>query len=122
MRSGPDDPDLTAVTAGESFVGRRRELERLRAHLARLAAGDGALVLVAGEPGIGKTRLALQAARAAEEAGIPVRWGRCWEEGAAPSFWPWWQILGDEGDVWLAEGGDREEAVDVQLSISLRFR
>ncbi|KAB2885778.1 MAG: AAA family ATPase, partial [Kofleriaceae bacterium] len=42
------------------LVGRDRELEELEGALARLAAGFGALYLVSGEPGIGKTRLAAE--------------------------------------------------------------
>ena len=59
------------------------------------AAGDGRgeLVLLAGDPGIGKTRLAEEAERSALEAGMGVAWGRCWEAGGAPAFWPWIQAL-----------------------------
>src|SRR5262245_62668981 len=55
-------------------------------------AGAGAVVTIAGEPGIGKTRLADEAAHRARAAGMLVAWGRAWEAGGAPAFWPWVQI------------------------------
>jgi tetratricopeptide (TPR) repeat protein len=50
-------------------------------------------VLVAGEPGIGKTRLADELAARAASLGAGVRWGTCWEGEGAPAFWPWIQAL-----------------------------
>ena len=51
------------------------------------------VVLVAGEPGIGKTRLAEEVAQQATRGGVAVAWGRCSEEQGAPPFWPWVQVL-----------------------------
>jgi tetratricopeptide (TPR) repeat protein len=48
---------------------------------------------VAGEPGIGKTRLADELAARAASLGAGVRWGTCWEGEGAPAFWPWIQAL-----------------------------
>ncbi len=79
--------------AGEGeLVGREPQLAVLAASLADAAAGRGRLVLVAGEPGIGKTRLAEEAARQAAAQGVQVAWGRCYEGEGAPAFWPWVQI------------------------------
>jgi predicted ATPase len=75
------------------LVGRERELGEIEAALARAAAASGALFLLAGEPGIGKTRLAQEAANLAREQRVRVSWGRCWEAGGAPSFWPWREAL-----------------------------
>jgi len=47
---------------------------------------------MAGEPGIGKTSLAEHLAIRAVERGVRVLWGRCWEGGGAPPYWPWMQI------------------------------
>ena len=55
--------------------------------------GRGRVVLVAGEPGIGKTRLAEEAARRGAAAGMQVAWGRCHEGGGAPALWPWAQVV-----------------------------
>lgn len=88
---------MPAATASTSptrpLVGRARELEELDASLARVRQGHGAVVLLAGEPGIGKTRLAEALAERASAAGALVAWGRCWESGGAPAYWPWIQAL-----------------------------
>ncbi len=59
-----------------AFVGRIRELEELRQALDAAQAGSGSTVLVAGEAGIGKTRLASEVARQARAAGFEVLLGR----------------------------------------------
>lgn len=46
-----------------------------------------------GEAGIGKSHLAEEAARLARDAGMRTFWGRCWEAGGAPAYWPWVQVL-----------------------------
>jgi predicted ATPase len=46
-----------------------------------------------GEAGIGKTRLADEFAARAKQHGLLVLWGRCWEAGGAPPYWPWTQAL-----------------------------
>jgi DNA-binding CsgD family transcriptional regulator len=75
------------------FVGREVELAALAADLDSAAAGRGGVVLVAGEPGIGKTRLAEELATQATTRGVLVLWGRCWEGEGAPAFWPWVQVV-----------------------------
>lgn len=75
------------------FVGREREMAQVVEGLQQITRGRGALFLVSGEPGIGKTRLADAIARHAEDAGASVRWGRCWEGDVAPSYWPWTQVF-----------------------------
>jgi len=76
-----------------SFVGRERELAQLDAAFADTLAGRGRLILISGEPGIGKTRLADEFSRRALKLGADVAWGRCWEGDGAPAYWPWMQIL-----------------------------
>jgi hypothetical protein len=65
----------------------------VRAALERAREGRGAVVRLVGEPGIGKTRLADEACALAEGQGMRVAWGRCWEAGGAPAYWPWRQIV-----------------------------
>lgn len=111
MTSGPDN------LRGDALVGRRREIDALRAWLGVARAGSGRLVLCAGEPGIGKTRLAQELAGIALAAGSAVAWGRCSEVEGAPPFWPWRQVVrsleADRGAVVGAESPeDRFRVVD----------
>jgi ATP/maltotriose-dependent transcriptional regulator MalT len=78
----------------EIFVGRRHELEALCAALGVVCEGHGRLALLAGEPGIGKTRTALELTAQAAQRQAVVAWGRCHEEAGAPPYRPWAQILG----------------------------
>src|SRR5215467_4412965 len=80
-------------TALPVLVGRDGELGELLAGLDGAAAGSGRLFLLAGDPGIGKSRLAHEAAAQARDRGFTVAWGRCWEAGGAPAYWPWVQSL-----------------------------
>jgi DNA-binding CsgD family transcriptional regulator len=78
---------------GRSFVGRRADLDELRRALDDALTGRGRLVLLAGEPGIGKTRLAEELAAEATQQGCRVLWANCWEGESASGFWPWIQLL-----------------------------
>jgi len=79
---------------GHALFGRDHELDELRVLLAGAAQGRGGLVMFVGEPGIGKTSLADAAAEAAAAMGFRVAWGRAWESGGAPPYFPWMQALG----------------------------
>ena len=79
--------------AAPALVGRDGELGELLAGIDDVASGRGRLFLLAGDPGIGKSRLAYEAAARARDCGIKVEWGRCWEAGGAPAYWPWVQAL-----------------------------
>jgi tetratricopeptide (TPR) repeat protein len=74
-------------------VGRRGELAELDRALDDALAGRGRLCLLVGEPGIGKTRLADEATARAATRGAPVLWGRCWESGGAPAYFPWLEVF-----------------------------
>ena len=97
--AGETSPALAAsVTqrpeaAADELVGREDQLAALDGVLAGARGGRGRVVLVAGEPGIGKTRLAGEAARRAAAAGMRVAWGRCHEGDGAPALWPWAQVV-----------------------------
>src|SRR5579863_6697386 len=75
------------------IVGRTREVETFRHAFSRMLTGVRQLLLIAGEPGIGKTRCAQALADVAEDQGALVLWGRCREGAGAPPYWPWVQIL-----------------------------
>ena len=78
---------------GHVFVGRQREIAELTAALDEALSGQGRIVMLAGEPGIGKTRTAQELTALAETAGAMVLWGWCYEEEGAPPYWPWVQAI-----------------------------
>src|SRR5262245_34487399 len=84
---------LRARPALNAFVGREGELAELHAALGQARSGQGQLYLLVGDAGIGKTRLSEEVSAAALAHGALVLWGRCWEGGGAPPFWPWVQIF-----------------------------
>jgi eukaryotic-like serine/threonine-protein kinase len=75
------------------FIGRAAELEDLTGQLERAQRGQTTIALLAGEPGIGKTRIAEELCAVAAQRGARVFWGQCFEGEGAPSFWPWVQVL-----------------------------
>ena len=93
------------------LVGRGLELGTFDRLLAGLGDGVGGdLVLVTGEPGIGKSSVLAEVGRRAEQAGVDALRGGCWED-EAPSYWPWRQVLrglrdlGDLDDVGVGTRG-----------------
>ncbi len=76
------------------LVGRDRELAILREHLAAALAGQGSLVLIGGEAGIGKTALAEALCREAAEQGALVLIGRCYDLTETPPYGPWLELFG----------------------------
>ena len=83
----------TARIDGDRFVGRTEELARLRDAFDAARKGSGSLFLISGEAGIGKTRLAFEISSEARTRDVRVVWGRCWEAGGAPPYWPWIEVL-----------------------------
>ncbi len=79
--------------AGGVFVGREGETQQVRSALDRALSGQGNLILLAGEPGIGKTRLAEELTTYGRLRGGQVLWGRCYEGEGAPAYWPWVQAI-----------------------------
>ena len=75
------------------FLGRSRLLAEGAALLDDAARGQGRVLLMSGEAGIGKTRALEQLANLAGSRGFRVLHGRCVESEGAPAFWPWIQIL-----------------------------
>ena len=82
-----------ALHTSSGFVGRQRELDELRVALAGALSGHGSLVMLAGEPGIGKTRTSQELTAYSESQGARALWGRCYEGEGAPPYWPWVQPL-----------------------------
>src|SRR5262245_58375968 len=94
---------MGAVLKTVPLIDREREVAELHGALDAALAGSGGVFLLGGEPGIGKTRLASALATEAESRGVPVWWGRGWEDGSAPAFWPWSTAL----QRWTEKWGDR---------------
>ncbi len=90
--SAPADAPDDAPSVGD-FLCREKELALARDALHEVLGGRGQLLLLVGEPGIGKTRLAAELARVAVGRGAHVLWGRCHRGEAGRAFWPWAQIL-----------------------------
>ncbi|HVN29480.1 MAG TPA: AAA family ATPase, partial [Candidatus Binataceae bacterium] len=80
------------MAATPDFFGRQRELRELLRGLDDTLSGTGRAFLLAGESGIGKSRLAQEFARQASNRAMVVLWGPAWDEGGAP-FWPWRQMI-----------------------------
>src|SRR4051794_8018866 len=76
-----DTATMSSRVTSTTFVGRAAELEELRAALAEAAAGKPALGFIAGESGVGKTRLLAELERAARAEGVRVVGGDCVELG-----------------------------------------
>ncbi len=102
LTTSATDQDATPAFDGfapsEGFVGRQREIGELKAALEEALSGQGRLVMLAGEPGIGKTRTAQELASYAESRGAQVLWGWCYEEEGAPPYWPWVQPWASQRD------------------------
>jgi DNA-binding winged helix-turn-helix (wHTH) protein/tetratricopeptide (TPR) repeat protein len=76
-----------------AMVGRARELSELRAGLADATAGRGSLLLISGEPGIGKTRLSAELASLAQVGAMEVRIGQCLDREESVPYLPFVEIL-----------------------------
>jgi class 3 adenylate cyclase len=74
------------------FVGREREVDALRGGLEDSLGGHGRLLVLVGEPGIGKTRTAQELLTYARLRGARVLVGRSYETEGAPAYWPWVQM------------------------------
>jgi tetratricopeptide (TPR) repeat protein/transcriptional regulator with XRE-family HTH domain len=88
-------PGVVAATGLPPFVGRQREMARIARHLA-VSATDGTtapLLLVVGEPGIGKSRLLAEAARRASAGGWQVLSGGCTRRSGQQPYAPFGDTL-----------------------------
>ena len=107
--AGTARPALPAAFAARRerspFVGRDAARDRLLAALDDVRDGERRVVVVSGEPGIGKSRLAAEAARAAYDAGATVLAGRCHEEPIGP-FAPFVEALRPLGELHAEPAAD----------------
>lgn len=89
----PPEPSPVLRSAKSGFVGREHELGILQTSLEERVAGQGRTVVLLGEPGIGKTRLATEIQPYAQARGLRVLVSRCPDSEGAPPYWPWGQIV-----------------------------
>ncbi|MFJ8824591.1 helix-turn-helix transcriptional regulator [Streptomyces sp. NPDC102467] len=88
-----------AQTFDTPFIGRADELARLTGVLERAAAGDPRAVLLAGDAGVGKTRMLTEAAAHAAATGTTVLTGHCVDLGdVGLPYLPFTEILGAAAD------------------------
>ena len=83
----------TSTVGPTPFVGRDQELAKLRAAFEHATSGSGSLIFIAGEPGIGKTRLCHELEVYAQARGAQVLWGGSHEASGAPPYWPWLEAI-----------------------------
>ena len=76
----------TAPEIERVFVGRLAEMAEMEAALGVAVDGRGRLVMLAGKPGIGKTRTAQQLGAIAQQRGAQVLWGQSYQKEGAPPF------------------------------------
>ncbi|HET8937419.1 MAG TPA: AAA family ATPase [Polyangiales bacterium] len=88
-------PPIVRVGSATSstFVGRRPVMLKLEAVLAAALGGNGRLVQLRGEPGIGKTQVADMLCRHARANGCVVAWATCRENVTTPRLWPFIELL-----------------------------
>lgn len=96
----------------EGFVGRTAELARLDREIQGAVEGEGCVVLVTGEAGVGKTWL-VRETLARRQAGNPrlrSSWARCTDAIGVPAYWPWRELLGADfpRDVFACGDGSTE--------------
>ncbi|MFF5233409.1 ATP-binding protein [Dactylosporangium sp. NPDC000521] len=99
------------------LVGRTRELAEVDARLARTRAGSGAVILVEGDAGAGKTAFADAVTGRAQAAGYATAWGSCPEGEPGAPFRPWLQIL----RAIRATGTGLDEPADASITRHRRF-
>ncbi len=97
--STPQDLPLQVVgvaypaALGPPLVDRSKEMQRLRWAVEELKAGRGGCLMLVGEAGIGKSRLALEVSALASQGGIPFLMGQATEYGGTSSLAPWTEAL-----------------------------
>jgi predicted ATPase/class 3 adenylate cyclase len=89
---GRPPPELAT---SQPLVGRDGEVARIRALVARTLAGEGQVVGLTGEAGIGKSRLGAEVVRMAEGLGFAVSVGACRSHGTTTSYLVWRSIWRD---------------------------
>ncbi|MCH7801487.1 MAG: AAA family ATPase [Chloroflexi bacterium] len=102
-------------------------MAELRSALEESLAGRGQMVMLVGEPGIGKTRCAQELATIAQVRGAQVVWGQCHESEGAPPYWIWTQAIRsyiqdkDEAQLLSVMGVGASDIAEVVPEVKLRM-
>src|SRR5262245_54824294 len=88
-----DRDDLGAALRHTPFTGRAAELSRLAQRFEEARSGRGGVVLLVGEPGIGKTRTLEEFSESARAQAALVLWGRCYEGEAGRPYGPFAEAI-----------------------------
>lgn len=81
------------IRVPDPFIGRDEEMRVLLSALEDAENGDGCIVMISGEPGIGKTRCAEELSALAQTRHIETYWGHCHESLGTPAYWPWVEAI-----------------------------
>ncbi len=84
---------VLAFSNQTAFAGREAEISRLSTAVDGAAGGQGSLIMIAGGPGVGKTRLALEAAKYAGSRGFVFLMGRCYDGEQRRPYLPFEEII-----------------------------
>jgi len=108
-------------------IGREAELKLLTRALEDAMAGRGSIVLIGGEPGIGKTHLTTALAESAQLRGALVRIGHCYEAEGSPPYTPYIEALeatlrtGSSKNLRFALGDDAAEIARIMPELRTVF-
>ncbi len=114
MQGGQTGPTKTV----NIFVGRQPELSRLRSALDEAASSRGQVIMLTGEPGIGKTTLAETLASEAASRGSTTLFGACFDGEYSPPFWLWTQVIRSALDTEHGENALSQLTKRQQFAIS----
>lgn len=110
-----------------TIVGRTRELALVRSRLHSLVTERrGGLILIAGEPGIGKSTLLEAVEELALDRDVAIHRGRSPAAQGAPAFWPWAQVVDslaatlDEGALTTATSGVARYVSQLSTTVARR--
>ncbi|MET0999948.1 MAG: BTAD domain-containing putative transcriptional regulator [Marmoricola sp.] len=113
---GPRSSQPRRTEAAWPLVGRDDQLAAL-VGLLEQSEDQPVFAVITGDPGIGKSRLCAELARAAQAEGTTVLVGRCSQDEGAPPLYPWAKVLSD-----LGHDLPVDSAAELQEDSGLRFR